>query len=100
MVLVVDHTLVMVSRSHSAPVDWSASPPQMSTTGSPWRYTATEAPTSAPVSRLSERTERTPSNFGPTVPCTSAMTTGPLGSLVVGARTLWGMRAPAPAGAR
>ena len=50
MVLVVDQTLVMVSRSQGRVFSASAQPPQMSTTGSPCRYTATDAPRSAPVS--------------------------------------------------
>ena len=37
MVFVVDHTLVMVSRSHGALLASSTNPPQMSTTGSPCR---------------------------------------------------------------
>ena len=59
MVLVVDQTLVMVSRSQGRVFSGSAQPPQMSTTGSPCRKTATEAPTSAPESIWSESVRRT-----------------------------------------
>ena len=75
MVLVVDQTLVMVSRSHGRVFSASAQPPQMSTTGSPCRKTATEAPTSAPVSIWSASVARTGSKRGSQVPCTSAMGT-------------------------
>ena len=50
MVLVVDQTLVMVSRSQGRVFSASAQPPQRSTTGSPCQKTATDAPRSAPVS--------------------------------------------------
>ena len=73
MVLVVDHTLVMVSRSHGLVFSASAQPPQMSTTGSPWRKTATDAPRSAPESSWPASVVRTPSKRGSQVPCTSAM---------------------------
>ena len=73
MVLVVDHTLVMVSRSHGRVFSASAQPPQISTTGSPCRYTATEAPRSAPESRLVASVVRTPSKRGSQVPSTSAV---------------------------
>ena len=59
MVLVVDQTLVIVSRSHGRVFSASAQPPQMSTTGSPCRKTATDAPRSAPVSIWSASVVRT-----------------------------------------
>ena len=64
MVFVVDQTLVMVSRSQGRVLSASAQPPQMSTTGSPWRKTATEAPRSAPVSSWSASVARTGSKRG------------------------------------
>ena len=73
MVLVVDQTLVMVSRSHGRVLSASAQPPQMSTTGSPCQKTATDAPRSAPVSIWSASVVRTASKRGSQVPCTSAM---------------------------
>ena len=59
MVLVVDHTLVMVSRSQGRVRASSAQPPQMSTTGSPSTVTATEAPKSVPLARLAASRSRT-----------------------------------------
>ena len=64
MVLVVDQTFVMVSRSQGRVFSSSAQPPQMSTTGSPCRKTATEAPRSAPVSSWSASVARTGSKRG------------------------------------
>src|SRR5687768_1126204 len=47
IVLVVDQTLVIVSRSHATVRLASAYPPHRSTTGSPPTNTATDAPTSS-----------------------------------------------------
>ena len=68
MVLVVDHTLVMVSRSQGFVFSASAQPPQMSTTGSPWTYTATDAPMSSPESSWPASVVRTASKRGSQVP--------------------------------
>ncbi len=63
IVLVVDQTLMIVSRSHGVVRASSVNPPQMSTTSSPSRTTATDAPTSSPWSKFA----RTPSR-----PCRTA----------------------------
>ncbi len=73
MVLVVDHTLVMVSRSHGAVPASSTMPPQMSTTSSPSSTTATDAPTSVPASRLADSVVATASKRGSQMPCNCAM---------------------------
>ena len=52
MVLVVDQTFVIVSRSQGSVPAASAEPAQTSTTSSPSWTTATEAPTSRPWSKL------------------------------------------------
>ncbi len=72
IVLVVDQTLVMVSRSQGRCPSASANPPQMSTTGSPPAYTATEAPTSVPASRLAANVAATPAYCSSHVPWMSA----------------------------
>src|SRR5438105_3754449 len=77
MVLVVDQTLVMVSRSQGRVRSWSVWPPQMSTTASPSRTTATEAPTSRPWSRLPANVSRTDPKRSSHVPLISAMAPGP-----------------------
>src|SRR3954454_7496819 len=59
MVFVVEYTFTNVSRSHGVVRVGSAQPPQMSTTGSPSTNTATLAPRSAPLLRLSASTVRT-----------------------------------------
>ena len=73
MVFVVDHTLVMVSRSHGAVPASSTVPPQMSTTRSPSSTMATDAPTSVPASRLADSVVATASKRGSQVPCSCAM---------------------------
>src|SRR5260221_604287 len=74
MVLVVDHTLVRVSSRHGAECCSSTKPPQTSTTGSPSRRTATDAPTSVPASRLADRASTTaPGRLAEVPPLLSAL---------------------------
>ena len=73
IVLVVDQTLVRVSLCQGFVFSGSAQPPQMSTTGSPRRKTATDAPTSAPESIWSERVVRTASKRDSQMPWMSAI---------------------------
>jgi len=71
MVLVVDHTLVIVSSPHG---DWRPSsdhPPHRSTTGWPSTVTATDAPRSSPLSRLAARMSRSALNRPSKLPFTS-----------------------------
>ena len=67
IVLVVEKVLRMESRCQGVVRAASAYPPHRSTTGSPSRYTATEAPTSCPSSDASS-VARTPLNRSEHVP--------------------------------
>ena len=72
MVFVVDHTLMIVSSAHGVPSS-SIVPPQMSTTVWPSCTMHTEAPTSAPRSRLAESTSATEAKRSSKVPWMSAI---------------------------
>ena len=73
IVLVVDQTLVMVSACQGSAPSGSRLPPQRSTTSSPSSATATDAPTSSPLSRFAVKAARTGSNRGSQRPPTSAI---------------------------
>ena len=73
MVLVDDHTLVMVSLSHAWVRSMSLWPPHRSATISPSTVTATEAPTSKPSSKFAAMAARTASNLAVVVPWISVM---------------------------
>ena len=70
MVLVLEYTLTIVSRSHGVPLG-SASPAQMSTTASPSTVTAAAAPSSKPSSKFSTKASRTASKPSLHIPRTS-----------------------------
>jgi hypothetical protein len=72
MVLVVDQTLTIVSRSHGAPSS-VATPAQMSTTGSPSMVTDTAAPRSSPRSKAEAKAARTGAKRSSQWPWTSVM---------------------------
>ena len=74
-VLVLDQTLVMVSRSHGAVWASSTQPPQMSTTSSPCSTTAAQQPTSAPLSMFADMISAIAAKRGSKVPWISAITT-------------------------
>ena len=80
---VLEATTMMLSSAHGRPLSWSATPPQRSTTFSPWWYTLQAAPTSPLCSKFAAKVSWTRSKPGPLrrVPDSFSAFSCPAGSL-------------------